>query len=182
MRTIDDEQVQQADRPHRPWRNLIAVAAAVLLVGGVVAARASLPRADEVALPAPASTPLPSALADGPPPATFKAGTTVLLLQGEIPVIAVKVDPKDSYRLIVEPARDADTETCLPHLVVRILARDANSVRIAAYRYAVAPNQTETVQCLKPGGVQEQLRLDLSSPVGGRKILAGSTGNRSVLN
>ena len=174
-------QVEQAVRRKRRTRNLAATAVVALVVGGVGVASFNLPRAEEEPATPATTAPVLGVLDDGPPPARFKYGSTLLILTGEIPVVSVTADPLHSDGLIVEAARD-NGETCLPHTMVRILAQDAKTVRIAAYRYAVAPDQPETQQCLKPGGQDLRIPLDLRWQLGNRKVLAGTTGNRSVLN
>jgi hypothetical protein len=173
--------VEQAVRRKRRSRNLAATAVVALVVGGVAVASFNLPRAEEEPASPPVSAPVLGSLDDGPPPAQFKFGATLMILTGEIPVVAVSADPGNSSGLIVDATRDND-ESCLPHTMVRILAQDAKTVRIAAYRYAVAPDQPETQQCLKPGGQDLRIPLDLRWQLGNRKVLAGTTGNRSVLN
>jgi hypothetical protein len=173
-------QVQRVVRRQRRRRNLATVAVVALVAGGAAVATLDQPRA-EVDPAAPTSAPVLGALDDGPPPARFKFGTTLLVLTGEIPVVSVAADPNSTDGLIVVAARD-DDETCVPHTMVRILAQDDKTVRIAAYRYSVAPDQPETQQCLKPGGKDLRIPLDLRWQLGNRKVLAGTTGNRSVLN
>ena len=174
-------QVQQVVRRQRRRRNLATLAVVALVASGAAVATLDLPRSsDEPAEPS-TSAPVLGALDDGPPPARFKFGTTLMVLAGEIPVVAVTADPDNTSGLIVQAARD-DDETCVPHTMVRILAQDAQTIRIAAYRYSVAPDQPETQQCLKPGGKDLRIPLDLRWQLGNRKVLAGTTGNRSVLN
>lgn len=176
-------QVERGVRRQRRRRNLATVAVVALLAGGFAVATVDLPRGaeDPATPPTSTSTPVLGVLDDGPPPAKFKFGSTLMVLAGEIPVVSVAADPDDTSGLIVEAARD-DGETCIPHTMVRILAQDAKTVRIAAYRYSVAPDQPETQQCLKPGGKDLRIPLDLRWELGNRKVLAGATGNRSVLN
>jgi hypothetical protein len=174
-------QVERAVVRQRRRRSLAAVAAVALVVGGVAAATLDQPRAEEDPATPPTRAPVLGVLDDGPPPARFKFGTTVMVLVGEIPIISVTPDPDSTDSLIVEAARD-NSGTCIPHTMVRILAQDTKTVRIAAYRYTVAPDQPETQQCLKPGGKDLRIPLDLRWQLGNRRVLAGTTGNRSVLN
>jgi hypothetical protein len=176
-------QVEGVVRRQRRRRNLATVAVVALIAGGVAVATVDLPRSskDPATPPPSTSAPVLGALDDGPPPAKFKFGTTLLVLTGEIPVVGVTADPNNLSGVIVEAARD-NSETCVPHTMVRILAQDDKTVRIAAYRYSVAPDQPEPQQCLKPGGKDLRIQLDLRWQLGNRKVLAGTTGNRSVLN
>ncbi|TDO50015.1 hypothetical protein EV643_105245 [Kribbella sp. VKM Ac-2527] len=173
--------VERVVRRRKRRRNQLAVAAMVVLVAGIALIGSNLPQAEEPA--APTETPTVSVLDDGPPPAQFKFGTTLLILQKEIRVSAVRPSPDSPSVLVVETVRDeAAGETCLPHTVVRILSQDAATVRIAAYRYSVAPDQPETQECFKPQGGPLRIQLDLRSSLAGRTVLAGSTGDRVVLN
>jgi hypothetical protein len=174
-------QVQDVVRRQRRRRSLAAVAVVALVAGGAAVATLDLPRSSDDPAEPSTSAPVLGALDDGPPPARFKFGTTQLVLAGEIPVVAVAADPDSTSGLIVQVAR-GDDETCVPHTMVRILAQDDKTVRIAAYRYSVAPDQPESQQCLKPGGKDLRIPLDLRWQLGNRKVLAGTTGNRSVLN
>jgi hypothetical protein len=174
-------QVERAVVRQRRRRSLAAVAAVALVAGGVAVATLDEPRAEEDPATPPVSAPVLGALDDGPPPARFKFGTTVMVLAGEIPIISVVADPNSTDSLIVEAARDTNG-TCIPHTMVRILAQDTKTVRIAAYRYSVAPDQPDGQQCPKPGGKDLRIPLDLRWQLGNRKVLAGTTGNRSVLN
>ena len=176
------EFVEQAVRRQRRTRGLVATAAAVLFVGGAVVATATVPRAEEPATPPTTPTaPAVGLLDDGPPPKQFKFGNTVMLLGAEVPVSRVEVDSDNAGTLIVEAPRTAD-DSCVPHTMVRILSQDASTVRIAAYRYFVAPDQPESQLCVKPGTGPLRISLDLRRQVGNRTVLAGSTGNRAVLN
>jgi hypothetical protein len=174
-------QVQRVVVRRRRRRSLAAVAAVALVAGGAAVATLDQPRAEEDPATPPVSAPVLGVLDDGPPPARYKFGTTVMVLTGEIPIISVVADPNSTDGLIVEASRD-NSGTCIPHTMVRILSQDTKTVRIAAYRYAVAPDQPETQQCLKPGGKDLRIPLDLRWQLGSRKVLAGTTGNRSVLN
>lgn len=175
--------VERVVRRQRRRRNLTTVAVVALLAGGFAVTTVDRQRgAEDPATPPPStSAPVLGVLDDGPPPAEFKFGTTLLVLDGEIPIVSVTADPNSTDGLIVEAAR-GNSEACVPHTMVRILAQDAKSVRIAAYRYSVAPDQPETQQCLKPGGKDLRIQLDLRWQLGNRKVLAGTTGNRSALN
>ncbi|WBQ02430.1 hypothetical protein [Kribbella sp. CA-293567] len=176
------EFVERAVRRQRRTRKLLAAAAVVVVAGGVAFAAADVQRAEEgpAAPPPSASTPEPAVLDDGPPPQQFKYGSTTLILDREIPVTAAYRDPESTSGLIVEAAR-GNSGTCLPHTVVRILAQDEEQVRIAAYRYAVAPETPEGAQCVKPQGEALKIPLDLRWELGGRKVVAGSLGDRAVL-
>jgi hypothetical protein len=159
----------------------VATAAVVLFVGGVVVATATVPRAEEPATPPVTPTPAVGLLDDGPPPQQFKFGNTLMLLGDEVPVSRVEVDPDSASTLIVEAPRNAD-DTCLPHTMARILSQNDSTVRIAVYRYSVAPDQPETQLCVKQGTGPLRISLDLRRRVGDRTVLAGTTGNRAVLN
>jgi hypothetical protein len=177
------EFVERAVRRQRRTRALVAAATVVVIAAGAAFAASGLPRAEEPAdPPATVSTPTVGLLDDGPPPAQFKIGTTLLVLGGEIPVTAVRADPQRPTGVIVQTARDTSSETCLPHTMVRILSQDSTTVRIAAYRYSVAPDQPDVQQCLKPGATPLQIPLDLRRELGIRTVLAGRTGHRIVLN
>jgi len=176
------ESVERAVRRQRRTRKLLAAAAVLVIAGGAAYAASGVQRAEEPAgPPATTSTPTPGLLDDGPPPQQFKYGSTLLILDREIEVTAAYRDPNSTSGLIVEAAR-GDSETCLPHTVVRILAQDTKKVRIAAYRYSVGPDAPEGVQCSKPQGGPLKIPLDLRWELGGRKVVAGSTGDRAVLN
>ncbi|GAA1613232.1 hypothetical protein GCM10009789_79340 [Kribbella sancticallisti] len=174
------EFVERAVRRQRRTRMLAASVAVVVVAGGAAFAATGLPQAEEPAGPAQTiATAAVGLLDDGPPPDQFGLGTTVLRLDKEIPIKAVRVDPERPDVLVVEAARDAQAETCLPHTVARILAQTATTIRVAAYRYT-APDQPEGPQCQKDAVVR--ISLDLRRDVGARTVLAGSTGHRVVLN
>ncbi|MEI8411118.1 MULTISPECIES: hypothetical protein [unclassified Kribbella] len=176
------EYVERAVRARRRRRNVLATAAAVIAVVGAVVATVDLPRAEQEPAEV-TTTPTPGYLDDGPPPAQFKVGTTLLVLEGETTVSSVKLDPQRPSMLIVEVPRDAYVaEACLPNTVVRILAQDSSTVRIAAYRYVVGPDQNEGRQCVKPAETPTAVHLDLRTPLDGRKVYAGTTGHRTLLN
>ena len=100
------------------------------------------------------------------PPQQYKIGTTLILLRGEIAVTSVQLDPDHLSVLTVAVEPDEiPIEPCLPNTVVRILSQDAYSVRIAAYRYGVGPDQNEGHQCTNPGPAPTTLGLDLQSPL-----------------
>jgi hypothetical protein len=179
------EYVERAVRVRRRRRNVLATAAAVVAVAGAVVATVDLPRASqEPAGPeTTVTTPVRGYLDDGPPPAQFKVGATLLQLQGETSVSSVTVDPRQPSMLIVEVPRDPYVaEACLPTTVVRILAQDSSTVRIAAYRYVVGPDQNEGRQCVKPDENPTLVHLDLRTPLDGRKVYGGSTGYKAFLN
>jgi len=169
-----------AVRARRRRRNVLATAAAVIAVVGAVVATVDLPRAEQE--PAEVTT-SPGFLDDGPPPSQFKVGTTMLVLAGETQVSAVRLDADQPSVLVVEVPRDPSVaEVCLPTTVVRILDQDSSTVRIAAYRYAVGSDQNEGRQCVKPADPAAAVHLDLRQPLDGRKVYAGSTGHRTLLN
>jgi hypothetical protein len=180
------EYVERAVRARRRRRNVLATAAAVVAVAGAVVATVDLPRAErEPAGPETTvtTTPAPGFLDDGPPPAQFKIGTTLMVLEGETAISSVKADPRRPSMLIVEVPRDQYVaEACVPTTVVRILAQDASTVRIAAYRYTVGPDQNEGRQCVKPDETPTAVHLDLRQALDGRKVYAGSTGYKTLLN
>jgi hypothetical protein len=125
---------------------------------------------------------MPQYVVDGPAPQHYKIGATTILLRGEIAVTSATVDPEHLSVLSVgvEPDEVA-IEPCLPNTVVRILAQDAYSVRIAAYRYGLGPDQNEGHQCTNPGPAPTTLRVDLQFVLGNRTVYAGSAGERVVL-
>jgi hypothetical protein len=179
------EYVERVVRARRRRRNVLATAAAVVAVAGAVVATVDSPRADqEPAGPETiVTTPTPGFLDDGPPPAQFKIGTTLMMLEGETVISSVKADPRQPSMLIVEVPRDQYVaEACMPSTVVRILSQDASTVRIAAYRYTVGPDQNEGRQCVKLDETPTEVHLDLRQALDGRKVYAGSTGNKTLLN
>ncbi|HWD78625.1 MAG TPA: hypothetical protein VG497_07085 [Kribbella sp.] len=124
----------------------------------------------------------PSYAVDGPARRRYKLGSTVILLREEIAVTSVRPDPERLTVLTVGvEADEVAVEPCLPNTVVRILAQDAGSVRIAAYRYGVGPDQNEGHQCANRGRAPTTLQLDLQSPLGNRTVYAGTSGERVVL-
>jgi hypothetical protein len=176
------EYVERAVRARRRRRNLLASAAAVIAVVGAVVATVDLPRAEQEPADV-TTTPTLGYLDDGLPPAQFKVGTTLLVLAGETRVSAVRPDPDQPSMLIVEVPRDPRVaEACVPTTVVRILAQDSSTVRIAAYRYVVGPEQNVGRQCVEPDETPTAVHLDLRQPLDGRKVYAGSTGSRTLLN
>lgn len=175
------EGVRQGVRRKKRQRGLLAVAAVVAVATATALGTTDLRGTDEPA--APVTTPTTGVLDDGPPPAQFKFGTTLMLLQEEIPVTAVRPLPGSPSVLVVETSRRPVVgETCLPHTVVRILDQDAATVRIAAYRYSAAPDEPGGGECAKPPGGTVRVHLDLRSALGDRTVLAGSTGQRVALN
>ena len=179
------EHVERAVQARRRRRNVLATAAAVVVVAGAVVATVDLPRAEqEPAGPETTlTTPPPNYLDDGPPPAQFKIGTTLMVLKEEIPISSADVDPLSPTELILEVPRDPTlAEACVPTTVVRILSQDASTARVAAYRYSVGPDQNEGRQCVTPHDTPTVVHLDLRAAVGDRTIYAGSTGHRTLLN
>ncbi|TWD83656.1 hypothetical protein FB561_4822 [Kribbella amoyensis] len=172
--------VERVVRRKKRRRALASVGAVVVFAAGAALVTTNLPHAGEPA--APTKSPTVGVLDDGPPPERFRIGTTLLVLQKEIPVTAVRPDPGNSSVLVVETGRDATGSTCLPHTMVRILSQDVAEVRIAAYRYSVAPDQPEAQTCGKPQTGPVRIHLDLRSALAGRTVLAGSTGRQVVLN
>ncbi|WP_432949948.1 hypothetical protein ACQPXM_17800 [Kribbella sp. CA-253562] len=173
--------VEQGARRRRRQRNLLAVAAVVAVATVATITTQDIQRGAEPS--APISTPTLGVLDDGPPPAQFKFGTTLMLLQKEIPVTAVRPVPGAPSVLAVEAPRSGQSgEGCYPHTMVRILDQDATTVRIAAYRYVVAPDEPGSGECLKSQTGSVKVELDLRTAIGNRRILAGSTGQRVVLN
>ncbi|MEV8371989.1 hypothetical protein AB0P21_04590 [Kribbella sp. NPDC056861] len=177
------EYVERAVRRQRRTRKVLTAAVvAVVVAGGAAFAATGVQRADTQPAEQPTtSVPVAGVLDDGPPPVQFKYGSTTMILDREIPVTAVLRDPDSTSGLIVEVPR-GDSATCLPHTVVRILSQTADQARIAAYRYSVAPETPEGVQCVKPQGGPLKIPLNLRWELGGRKVVAGSTGDRAVLN
>jgi len=178
------EYVEQAARDRRRRRYVVAAAVgAVVLVTGAAFGIARPTATPRPAGPTPtATTSAPNLLDDGPPPRQFKIGSTLLLLRGEIAVTSATQVPGSPAALVVQVGRDeVDVEPCVPNTIVRILSQDASSVRIAAYRYSVAPDQLEGHQCARRSVAPTAVRLDLRSPLAGRTVYAGSTGNRAIL-
>jgi hypothetical protein len=179
------EYVERAMRRRRRGRKLVAVAAAIGVIGGAATVTAlDRQRADESPVVPPTvttSTPAPGSLDVGPPPPQFKQGTTLLTLDHEIEVTRAYPDPATTDRLIVEATR-GDSEACVPHVVLRVLEQDAKTVRIAAYQYSVLPQSDEGMQCFRPEGKPFKGILDLHWELATRQVLAGATGNRIVLN
>jgi hypothetical protein len=179
------EYVERAVRARRRRRRVLATAAAMVVVTGAVIATVGQPRAEqEPAGPETTmTTPTPGFLDDGPPPAQFKVGTTLMVLNGETAISSVRPDPRQPSVLIVEVPRDPNVaEVCVPNTVVRILAQDSATVRIAAYRYDVGPDQNAGRQCVQPDPNPAAVHLDLRRPLGGRTVYGGSTGTRILLN
>ncbi|MEV6412860.1 hypothetical protein [Kribbella sp. NPDC051718] len=175
------EYVERALHRRRRGRIVIAVAAAIGVIGGAATVTAlNRPRAEDTPTVT-TSTPAPRDLDVGPPPPQFKQGTTLLTLDHELEVTRAYPDPATPDRLIVEATR-GDTETCVPHVVLRVLAQDAQTIRIAAYQYSVLPQSDEGMQCFRPEGKPFKGILDLHWELATRQVLAGSTGNRVVLN
>jgi hypothetical protein len=178
------EYVEHALRRRRRTRTVAAVAATIGVIAGAATVTAVDQRADDSPAVPPTvttSAPTPGSLDVGPPPQQFKQGTTLLTLDHEIEVTRAYPDPATTDRLIVEASR-GDSETCVPHVVVRVLAQDARMIRIAAYQYSVLPQSDEGMQCLRPEGKPFRGVLDLRWQLGTRQVVAGSTGNRVVLN
>ncbi|MFI5692636.1 hypothetical protein ACIA58_12410 [Kribbella sp. NPDC051586] len=173
------EDLERALRERRGRRYIVSAAVAAIVIVAGIAAALGYPKAE----PEPTiGLELPHYTVDGPAPQRYKLGTTVILLRGEIAVTSVRLDPDHLTVLTVgvEPDEVA-VEPCLPNTVVRILSQDAGSVRIAAYRYGVGPDQSEGHQCNNPGPAPTTLQLDLRSPLGNRTVYAGTIGERVVL-
>jgi hypothetical protein len=179
------EYVEQAVRERRRRRRVVAGAvAAVLLVAGVSGA-IGVPRTlREPAAPEDTpSAPLRGYLDDGAPPVQFRIGSTLLVMRGEIAVTGVREDPANPYGVIVSVERDAvAVEPCSPNTMVRILSQDNLAVRVAAYRYSVAPDQHEGHLCQRKSVAPTSLTVELREPLGTRTVYAGSTGERTVRN
>ncbi|MFF0268780.1 hypothetical protein [Kribbella sp. NPDC004536] len=176
----DPPSLEDPERKRRPYAMAAAaVAVAVVLIGTAIATRPGIPRA------APELTigiEQPAYAVDGPAPQQYKLGSTVILLRGEIAVTSAQLDPDHLTVLDVGVEPDGVAiEPCLPNTVVRILAQDGGSVRIAAYRYGIGPDQNEGHQCANRGPAPTVLRLDLGSPLGNRTVYAGTAGERVVL-
>jgi RNA polymerase sigma factor (sigma-70 family) len=173
------EDVERAVQERRRRRYVVpTAAAAVLLVAGVAGGFLVSRTGTEPTI----GLEMPQYVVDGPAPQHYKIGTTTILLRGEIAVTSATVDPEHLSVLSVgvEPDEVA-IEPCLPNTVVRILAQDAYSVRIAAYRYGLGPDQNEGHQCTNPGPAPTTLRVNLQFVLGNRTVYAGSTGERVVL-
>jgi hypothetical protein len=177
------EYVERALRRRRRGRIVVAVAAVIGVLGGAATVTAvDRQRADQApAVPPTVTTSAPSDLDVGPPPQQFKQGTTLLTLDHEIEVTRAYPDPATTDRLIVEASR-GDSETCVPHVVVRVLQQDAKTIRVAAYQYSVLPQSGEGMQCFRPEGKPFKGILDLHWELGTRQVIAGTTGDRIVLN
>ena len=173
------EELERAVRERRRRRYVVSAAVAAIVIVAGIAAGVGFPRAEReptIGLDA------PRYLVDGPAPQQYKIGTTLILLRGEIAVTSVQLDPDHLSVLTVAVEPDEiPIEPCLPNTVVRILSQDAYSVRIAAYRYGVGPDQNEGHQCTNPGPAPITLELDLQSALANRTVYAGSTGERVVL-
>ncbi|RZU01547.1 hypothetical protein EV645_8380 [Kribbella rubisoli] len=173
------EELERAARELRRRRYVQSAAVVAIVIVAGVAGVLGYPKADTeptIGLEA------PKYAVDGPAPQRYKLGTTMILLRGEIAVTSARLDPDHLSLLIVgvEPDEVA-IEPCEPNTVVRILSQDGGSVRIAAYRYGVGPDQNEGHQCNNPGPAPTTLKLDLKSPLGNRTVYAGTTGERVVL-
>ena len=171
---------EELERRRRTYAvSAAVVAVAVVLIGIGIAARPTYRPAD----PEPTiGFVQPSYAVDGPPPQQYKLGSTVILLRGEITVTSARLDPDHLSTLIVGVAADeVAVEPCLPNTVVRILSQDGGSVRIAAYRYGIAPDQNEGHQCANRGPAPTTLPLDLEAPLGNRTVYAGTTGEHVLL-
>ena len=179
------EYVEQAARERRRRKYVVSAAIATVVVvagGAAVVGRPSA--APGPSGPTPAITAVaPNPLDEGAPPEQFKIGSTLMLLRGEIAVTAVTLDPASPSRLVVSVERDeVAVEPCVPNTVVRILSQDDSAVRVAAYRYGVAPDQHEGHQCARRSVAPTSVRIDLHGPLGSRTVYAGSTGHRTILN
>ncbi|MEU4193746.1 hypothetical protein AB0E69_17740 [Kribbella sp. NPDC026611] len=179
------EYVEQAVRERRRRHRVIAGAVAAVVVVAGISAGIGVPRTmREPAAPDDAPTvPVHAALDEGAPPAQFRIGATWLVQRGEIAVTAVRVDPASPTIVIVTVARDdVAVEPCVPNTIVRILSQDNAAVRIAAYRYGVAPDQREGHQCNHRSVAPTTLQVELRRPLGYRTVYAGTKGFRTVLN
>src|SRR4051812_38303518 len=173
------EELERAARDLRRRRYVVSAAVVAMVIVAGIAGVLGYPRA---ATEPTLGLELPKYAVDGPAPQQYKLGTTVILLRGEITVKWARVDPELVSLLTVgvEPDEVA-IEPCLPNTVVRILSQDGGTVRIAAYRYGIAPDQNEGHQCNNPGPAPTTLQLDLKTPLGNRTVYAGTTGDRVVL-
>ncbi|GAB2586225.1 hypothetical protein [Kribbella endophytica] len=173
--------VERGARRRKRQRNLLAVATVVAVATVATVVTQDVQRGAEP--PAPAGTPTLGVPDDGPPPAQFKFGSTLMLLQKEIPVTAVRPVPgSPSVLTVVAPRSGGTGEGCYPHTMVRILDQDTTMARIAAYRYVVAPDEPAGGECLKAQAGPVQVQLDLRTVIGTRRIIAGTTGERVLLN
>jgi hypothetical protein len=169
--------VERGARRRKRQRNLLAVATVVAVATVATVVTQDVRRGAE-----PAGAPTVGVLDDGPPPARFKFGNYLMLLQTEIPVTAVRPLPGSPSVLVVEaPRPTVSGEGCSPQTMVRILDQDATTARIAAYRYVVAPDEPGG-ECLKAQTGPVQIQLDLRTAIGTRRIIAGTTGERVLLN
>jgi hypothetical protein len=173
------EELERAARDLRRRRYVVSAAVMAMVIVAGIAGVLGYPRA---ATEPTLGLELPKYAVDGPAPQQYKLGTTVILLRGEITVRWARVDPElvSVLTVGVEPDEVA-VEPCLPNTVVRILSQDGGSVRIAAYRYGIGPDQNEGHQCNNPGPAPTILQLDLKTPLGNRTVYAGTTGERVVL-
>ncbi|TDD53559.1 hypothetical protein E1263_27850 [Kribbella antibiotica] len=179
------EYVERAARGRKiRSRVTAALVTAVVVAGGATLAVIDQPRAEEAPV-APSTTisidPTVGLLDDGPPPDSFRYGKTVMLLVGEIQITSVRVSKGQPGVLLVGvPPNVASSWDCLPDTVVRILKQDEHSIRVAAYRYSVAPDATDSPEC-NPLGTDNHpsvIQLDLRQPVDGRTVYAGEAGKR----
>lgn len=176
------ELVQHELGRRRRRRTLVATTAVVVaaVIGGVTAT-GTLRAGEEPA--APPSAPTTNVLDDGPPPDRFQIGRTWVTLRGEVAVMSVRADRANRQALLVQVPPARNTGSCLPQRVVRILAQDQISVRVAAYEYAVEADQPEGQHCVRAGrDGGTTISLELRQDLAGRTVLAGSSGNRVVLN
>ncbi|MER7250127.1 hypothetical protein [Kribbella sp. NPDC000426] len=173
------EELERAARELRRRRYVVSAAVIAIVIVAGIAGVLGYPSAGTeptLGLEAPTYT------VDGPAPQQYKLGTTVILLRGEIAVTSAQLDPDHLSVLTVgvEPDEVA-IEPCQPNTVVRILSQDGGSVRIAAFRYGIAPDQNEGHQCNNPGPAPTTLQVELNTPLGNRTVYAGTTGERVVL-
>ncbi|WP_371401644.1 hypothetical protein OHA10_27405 [Kribbella sp. NBC_00662] len=173
------EELERAARDLRRRRYVVSAAVVAIVIVAGIASVLGYPRAETEPT---IGFEMPQYSVDGPAPRQYKLGTTVILLRGEIAVTSARLDPDHLSTLIVgvEPDEVA-IEPCQPNTVVRILSQDGGSVRIAAYRYGVGPDQNEGHQCANPGPAPTTIQVDLKTPLGSRTVYAGSTGERVVL-
>jgi hypothetical protein len=173
------EELERAARDLRRRRYVVSAAVVAIVIVAGIAGVLGYPRAGTEPT---IGLELPKYAVDGPAPQQYKLGTTVILLRGEIAVTSVQLDPEHLSVLTVGVERDeVAIEPCQPNTAVRILSQDGGSVRIAAYRYGIAPDQNEGHQCNNPGPAPTTLQLDLKRPLGNRTVYAGTTGERVVL-
>ncbi|GAA0616446.1 hypothetical protein HPO96_00305 [Kribbella sandramycini] len=171
------EYVERAARGRRTRNRLTAaVVAAVVMAAVATFAVVDRPRADQQPV-APPTEQVKQDFSDGPPPENFRYNSTLMVLLGEVRITSITALPDQpmSLQVTVPPGKSR----CVPDTVVQILHEDAKSVRIAAYRYQLAPDQVEDVKCdllAAPRPVQ----LELQRPLTNRTVYAGAAGSRAL--